>query len=491
MLFNTWTFLIFLPIFALLYFATSGRPRLWVMLVGSLVFYAWWDWRFLFLLLFSAIVDYTLGILIENAVDPAVRKRLVTLSIFVNLGLLGFFKYFNFFVASAMHVSNALGMHATYDALRIVLPVGISFYVFKTMSYTVDVYKRTEPAERDLLRFTTFVVFFPELVAGPIVRASRMLPQMKHDHHFNYARTLDGLTLIASGYVRKVVIADSLAPLVDMRFALPSAHSPTSLLIGVYFYAFQIYCDFSGYSNIAIGLARIFGFDFGINFDRPYWSQSFSEFWTRWHISLSSWLRDYLYIPLGGNRGGSLSTMRNLMLTMLLGGLWHGANWTFVAWGGLHGLYLVLQRLLSPAYQRAVRALRIPAIVSAAFLIFLVFHLTCLGWIFFRAESFGRAWEIITGIASLRSISFASVPQKFLVVKGLLLVAGLWLFEAATFLPKKRRPVLAPAAGEKVTVSAHPPMRAAGARLAFIAACLWIVLIFGTFSGNTFIYFQF
>src|ERR1051326_1822345 len=491
MLFNTWTFLIFLPIFSLAYFATAGRMRLWVMLIASLVFYAWWDWRFLFLLLFSSALDYTLGIMLENATDPVVRKRLITLSIAVNLGLLGFFKYFNFFVQSAIHVSSSLGLPVTYNALRIVLPVGISFYVFKTMGYTIDVYRRAEKAERDLLRFTTFVVFFPELVAGPIVRASRMLAQMKYGHRFNYARTLDGLALVASGYVRKVAIADSLAPLVDTRFAVPSAHSSLSLLVGVYFYAFQIYCDFSGYSNIAIGLARIFGFDFGINFDRPYWSESFSEFWTRWHISLSSWLRDYLYIPLGGNRGGTARTVRNLMITMLLGGLWHGANWTFVAWGGLHGLYLVLQRFLSPIYQRGVRALRVPKLVSSLILIFVVFHLTCLGWIFFRAESFARAWEIITAIASMQGMSFATVLQKFQVIKGMLLIAGLVVFEAATFLPKKRQPVLAPTAGVKVTVSAHPPMRAAAMRLAFVAASVWVLLVFGTFSGNTFIYFQF
>jgi D-alanyl-lipoteichoic acid acyltransferase DltB (MBOAT superfamily) len=491
MLFNTWTFLIFLPIFALAYFATAGRVRLWVMLLGSLVFYAWWDWRFLFLLLFSSVVDYALGIVLENATDPVVRKRLVTLSVAVNLALLGFFKYFNFFVQSAVKVSSSLGLHVTYDAWRIVLPVGISFYVFKTMSYTVDVYRRTEKAERDLLRFTTFVVFFPELVAGPIVRASRMLPQMKHDHRFRFARTLDGLALVASGYVRKVAIADSLAPLVDSRFAAPSAHSALSLLIGVYFYAFQIYCDFSGYSNIAIGLARIFGFDFGINFDRPYWSASFSEFWTRWHISLSSWLRDYLYIPLGGNRGGTLRTVRNLMITMLLGGLWHGASWTFVAWGGLHGLYLVLQRVFSPAYRRVVRALRVPQLLSSLFVILLVFHLTCFGWIFFRAESFSRAWEIITAIASMQGMSFATVLQKFQVIKGMMLIAGLVVFEAATFLPKERKPVLAPIPGETVTVSAHAPVRTAAMRLAFVAASVWVLLVFGTFSGNTFIYFQF
>jgi alginate O-acetyltransferase complex protein AlgI len=449
------------------YWATSGRARLWVMLLGSLVFYAWWDWRFLFLLLFSSVVDYSIGIAMENQSDPFRRRRLIVISIIINLGLLGFFKYFNFFVASAAQVSNALGLHASYNALRIVLPVGISFYVFKTMSYTIDVYRQTQQAERDLLKFTTFVVFFPELVAGPIVRASRLLPQLQRDHAFDYQRALSGVTLMLSGYVRKVVIADTLAPLVDVRFAHPEAHSALSLLIGVYFYAFQIYCDFSGYSSIAIGLARILGFDFGINFDRPYFSKSFSEFWSRWHISLSSWLRDYLYIPLGGNRGGAIATARNLMVTMTLGGLWHGASWTFVAWGALHGLYLILQRILAPLNRR----LRIPNVV----LILLVFHLTCLGWILFRSQSFAQAAMIVHRIAGMGDMSFSGVEQKLLVLKASMLVAVLVLFEAISFLPR-RQPV--------ADVS---PAR----RLAFSAACLWALLLFGTFSGNSFIYFQF
>ncbi|HEU4887650.1 MAG TPA: MBOAT family O-acyltransferase [Thermoanaerobaculia bacterium] len=470
MLFNSFAFLIFLPLFMIGYWSTRGRARLWVMFLSSLVFYGWWDWRFLFLLLFSAIVDYSLGLLLENEQDPAARHRLIVLSIVVNLGLLGFFKYFNFFAESAAQLSETLGLPVTWNALRIVLPVGISFYVFKTMSYTIDVYRRTQPAERDLLRFATFVVFFPELVAGPIVRASRLLPQLNRDHRFDYERALSGLSLICSGYVRKVVVADSLAPLVDVRFAHPEAHSALSLLIGVYFYAFQIYCDFSGYSNIAIGTARILGFDFGINFDRPYFSRGFSEFWTRWHISLSSWLRDYLYIPLGGNRGGPLFTVRNLMITMLLGGLWHGAQWTFVAWGGLHGLYLVLQRVLGPLYQRMVRALRIPRVVSDAFLVLVVFHLTCLAWVFFRAQSFGNAWRILSTIAAMGDMSLAAVDNKILVIKGAMLIAGLLLAEIVTLRSRE--------------VS---PMR----RLAFAATCIWVLLLFGSFSGNTFIYFQF
>jgi len=463
MLFHSFTFLAFLPIFMALYWATAGRVRLWVMLAASLVFYSWWDWRFLFLLLFSSLVDYTIGIVLEDERDPELRRRLIVLSILVNLGLLAFFKYFNFFVSSAAQVSTALGLPATYNALRIVLPVGISFYVFKTMSYTIDVYRGTERAERDLLKFTTFVVFFPELVAGPIVRASRMLPQLQQDHAYSHERALSGLTLVMSGYVRKVVIADTLAPLVDVRFAHPEAHSALSLLIGIYFYAFQIYCDFSGYSSIAIGLARIFGFDFGINFDRPYFSRSFSEFWTRWHISLSSWLRDYLYIPLGGNRGGALATARNLMITMILGGLWHGASWTFVAWGALHGFYLVLQRLLAAPLRR----LWIPSLVK----IVIVFHLTCVGWVFFRSQSFGQAWTIFRRIANLHDMSFAAVDGKLLVLRAALLIAVLLFFET---LPMRNRE------------SASPAMR-----LAFTAACVWALLLFGTFSGNSFIYFQF
>ncbi len=463
MLFNSLAFLVFLPLFMTAYWLTRGRARLWVMLLGSLIFYGWWDWRFCILLLFSALVDYSHGILIENEHDEAKRKRLIVFSIVVNLGLLGFFKYFNFFVESAAEASNALGIDASYNALRIVLPVGISFYVFKTMSYTIDVYRRTQAAERDLLRFTTFVVFFPELVAGPIVRASRLLPQLRSDHRFRYDEMIAGLTMIASGYVRKVAIADSIAPLVDVRFAHPEAHNAWSLLIGVYLYAFQIYCDFSGYSSIAIGLARILGFDFGINFDRPYFSRGFSEFWTRWHISLSSWLRDYLYISFGGNRGGELKTYRNLMLTMLLGGLWHGASWTFVFWGALHGAYLVLERF----FQRFWR--RVPAIIA----ILVVFHLTCFAWVFFRAHSLQNAWQILDGIASLSGSPF-EMENRGRIAKCVAMIAVLLAFEAATFLPRIRQREFTPAM-----------------RMAFVAACVWVMLIFGTFSGNNFIYFQF
>lgn len=478
MLFNGLPFLAFLPAFSLAYFSTRGRVRLWVCLVGSCIFYAWWDWRFLGLLAVSIAVDYTLGLLLERDSTPEVRKRLVTLSIVVNLSFLGFFKYFNFFAGSLTRITEPLGLHGSYTTLHIILPVGISFYVFKTMSYTIDVYRRTERAERDLLLFATFVVFFPELVAGPIVRASRMLPQLRITQRFDYARTLDGLSLMAAGYVRKVVIADSIAPLVDVRFASPGAYGPLSLLIAVYLYAFQIYCDFSGYSDIAIGLARVFGFDFGINFARPYLAESFSGFWSRWHISLSTWLRDYLYIPLGGSRGGQLLTYRNLMLTMLLGGLWHGANWTFVVWGALHGTYLVIERMLAaPAHALRAR-MRIPQWLATGAEIFLVFNLTCLAWIFFRAPTFAVAWQVLHGIVAGGAFSVAAVEQKFLIVRAVILCAGLMGIEAIR--------EFNPGVFVRRFHAENPWLR-----MSFVAGCLWLLALGGSFTGANFIYFQF
>lgn len=496
MLFTSWVFLVFLALFCLAYWTFHGRARLWTMFLFSLVFYGWWDWRFIALLLFSAVLDYNLGIWIADSSNPRRRRALVVTSVIINLSFLGFFKYFNFFADSAAQALRWVGVGVAYQPLHIILPVGISFYVFKTMSYTIDVYRGRQASERDLLRYTTFVVFFPELVAGPIVRASRMLPQLREDHPFEFERMLSGAALISSGYVRKAVIADSLAPLVDVRFAHPETQTALSLLLGVYFYAFQIYCDFSGYSAIAIGLARVFGFDFGGNFDKPYLSRSFSEFWTRWHISLSSWLRDYLYIPLGGNRGGYWKTRRNLMLTMLLGGLWHGANWTFIAWGALHGLYLIGEKALAPFAKRAARLLRIPMPVWSGLLVVLVFHLTCLGWVFFRAPTFSVAVAVLRGIWSHGNMQFSAVEQRFLVVKSLVLILGLVAIEAWDRLRPswrdraERAHDIATIAAPSVPVWFDVPLSPAY-RLAATAICLWLLALLGTFAGNAFIYFQF
>jgi alginate O-acetyltransferase complex protein AlgI len=353
-LFNSLLFFAFLAIVLPLYFSLKGRGQVLLCLIASYVFYGAWDWRFLGLIALSTIVDYCVALKLEASEAPAVRKRLLILSLALNLGLLGVFKYYNFFIGSFRDLLTSLGFSPGELTLEIILPVGISFYTFQTLSYTIDVYRREIRAERSLLRFATFVAFFPQLVAGPIVRASDFLPQLYVTHRFHRVRALGGAAQMALGFFKKIVVADSAALVVETVFTEPSVHTSIGLIVGVVFYAFQIYGDFAGYSDIAIGLARVMGFKFPPNFRQPYVSQSFSEFWTRWHISLSSWLRDYLYIPLGGNRHGTLATYRNLMITMLLGGLWHGAEWKFVIWGGLHGAYLILQRFLQLVARPAV-----------------------------------------------------------------------------------------------------------------------------------------
>ncbi len=475
MLFNSLAFLVFLAAFFPLYAALRGRTRLWLILAGSYLFYGWWDWRFLSLIAISTGVDYVVGLKIDASQDDARRKRLMWISMAVNLGFLAVFKYFGFFTESLVAALQAAGWGGRLEPLHIVLPVGISFYTFQTMSYTIDVYRRRLPVERDLLRFACFVAFFPQLVAGPIVRAAHLLPQFRVDQPLRWENLLRGAQMMLWGYVLKVGMADSLAAFVDNNFEHVHTLPSSSLALGVFFYAFQIYGDFCGYSLIAIGLGRVLGFDLGINFDRPYFSKSFSEFWQRWHISLSSWLRDYLYISLGGNRHGVARTYRNLMLTMLLGGLWHGASWTFVVWGALHGGYLVVQRLAGPAWRRLMDALRVPRTLESVGLILVVFLFTCLAWVFFRAPDFDTAFTLIRRVVTLDGWSLAAVPAKFQVIEGLALIAFVVAAEALSFRVRLadaivRRPVVATLAG---------------------AAALWFIAFFGTFGGDAFIYFQF
>lgn len=474
MLFNSLAFLIFFPLFLCAYFSTRGAARLAVCLAASYVFYGWWDWRFLGLIALSTIVDYSVGLRLGVEHRQPTRKLLLAVSIVVNLGVLALFKYFNFFIDSLVSASAALGVGLTVPVLEVVLPVGISFYTFQTMSYTIDVYRRRIEVEQDLVRFATFVAFFPQLVAGPIVRAGQLLPQLREDHPFDADRFLSGLHLMVWGLFKKVVVADSLAAVVDARFAAPEAHGTLSLSIGVLFYAFQIYCDFSGYSDIAIGAARTMGFNLGLNFRTPYFSRGFSEFWQRWHISLSSWLRDYLYIPLGGNRLGGFATYRNLMIVMLLGGLWHGANWTFVVWGGLHGSYLILQRLVSPHYQRVSATLRLPVVMRDGLAMLVVFLLTCLAWIFFRAPSLTAAADLVARTFGLSALGVGGVPMAFDVVKGFALISILLAFEAL---------------GTRVTMQAV--MLRPRVQLATATVAIWAIALLGTFGGTRFIYFQF
>ena len=477
MVFNSIVFFIFIGTFLPLYFALKGRARMFLCLAASYLFYGWWDWRFLAIVAFTTILDYSLGILIENEQDNKKKKRLVIISVLANLGFLGFFKYFNFFADSFVKVLDSVGFQSNWHTLHIILPIGISFYTFQSMSYTIDVFRNEIKAERDFWRYATFVSFFPQLVAGPIVRAKTFLPQFQGgDRPFVVNKFNEGLAQVLWGFFKKVAIADSLAPYVDQIFSFPDNFSALSCLIGVILYSFQIYCDFSGYSNIACGLAEMMGFEFPWNFRTPYFSKNFSQFWTRWHISLSSWLRDYLYISLGGNRGGKYMTYRNNMLTMLIGGLWHGANWTFVFWGFLHGAYLILQRVLGKPFGDFENFIRLPKWLQNAIDIAIVYTLTCFAWIFFRAANFTLAGKVIQKIVSGEGMSWDTVVDKFTVIKAIILI---FILLSAEIMHNNKENL------QNLSV-VNPVFRVAA-----FATLIWLMSFLGTFNADSFIYFQF
>ncbi len=401
MLFNSIEFPIFFIVVIIIYYQLRCSGQNIFLLISSYFFYGWWDWRFCSLLIFSSVLDYMISHKISRSSDNFHRKNLLLLSIIGNLGVLGFFKYFNFFVGSSSLLLVKLGFHPDFATLNILLPVGISFYTFQTLAYTVDVYrKKLEPAD-DFITFALYVSFFPQLVAGPIERASRLLPQFSKTRRFSYAQIRLGIPLILFGFFKKIVIADSMAPLVEFCFSNPSTVSRTDLLFGIYAFAIQIYCDFSGYSDIARGVARLLRIELMNNFSAPYFSRSITEFWRRWHISLSSWLRDYLYISLGGNRKNRIRTYLNLMLTMILGGLWHGASWAFVIWGGLHGLYLAAHKLVLNEKKMQPHAWGQTGrlgVFNDILKMVLTFHLVCFSWLFFRTPTFDIAGQYLIGM---------------------------------------------------------------------------------------------
>lgn len=351
MLFHSPIFLAFFVIvFSLHWTFKSNEWRKILLVAASYVFYAFWDWRFLFLLLFSTVLDYSLACLMEQSQSPKKRRILLTLSLIGNLGVLGFFKYFNFFIQSFVALANKMGVSINYEIISIILPVGISFYTFQTLSYTIDVYLRKLPAEKNLINLALFVAFFPQLVAGPIVHAKDFLPYINCPKFLKDIPWRACILLFMFGLIKKVVVADNMGAIVDQIFGHANLYSSWTVIFGVVLFAIQIYCDFSGYSDMAIALSRVFGFNLPLNFAWPYFAANLSEFWRRWHISLSTWWRDYLYIPLGGNRNGELTQDRNLFITMAVAGLWHGAAWTFIIWGAIHGLGLI-------AYHRTKKTL--------------------------------------------------------------------------------------------------------------------------------------
>lgn len=405
MLFNSIDFAIFLPIVFLLYWAFSEQNIKYqnFLIVGaSYFYYGWWDWRFLSLILFSTIVDYLVGIGLSKEENQQKRKFLLLTSVLINLGFLGFFKYYNFFLDNFITAFSFFGSEIKANTLDIILPVGISFYTFQTLSYTIDVYKRKLEPTKDFIAFSAFVSFFPQLVAGPIERASNLLPQFYAKRTFNYAKAVDGMRQILWGLFKKIVIADNCAEHVNLIFNNSQDYSGSTLVLGAIFFNFQLYCDFSGYSDIAIGTARLFGFDLKCNFNFPYFSRDIAEFYRRWHISLTTWLRDYLYIPLGGSRVSTLKKIRNTFLIFILSGFWHGANWTFIVWGTLNAIYflpLLLTNKNRVNLDTVAQGKYFPT-SKEIFLMLLTFSLAAFSRIFFRANDIEHAFGYISEILS-------------------------------------------------------------------------------------------
>ena len=405
MLFNSIDFAVFLPIvFALYWFVFNKNLRLQngLIVVASYFFYGMWDWKFLSLILFSTIIDYSIGNALHGTNVTRNRKMLLWCSILTNLGILGFFKYFNFFIDNFTAIFSIFGYQIPSTSLDIILPVGISFYTFQTLSYTIDVYRNKLEPTKDFVAFSAFVSFFPQLVAGPIERATHLLPQFYSFRTFDYAKSVDGLRQILWGLFKKIVIADNCAELANLAFDHSDTMNGSGMILGAIFFTFQIYGDFSGYSDIAIGTSRLFGFDLMQNFAFPYFSRDISEFWRRWHISLSTWFRDYLYIPLGGSRGSTKLKIRNIFIIFVVSGFWHGANWTFIFWGALNAIYflpLLLSNKNRVHLDVVANGKPLPTLAELV-AVFKTFSLTVLAWIFFRAESLTQVKTIFSSIFS-------------------------------------------------------------------------------------------
>ncbi|MCE7057279.1 MBOAT family protein [Algoriphagus sp. AGSA1] len=433
MLFNSLDFAVFLPIVFVIYWYVckkSLKSQNFLIVVASYLFYGWWDCRFLALIAFSTLVDYIIGIQLEKSEMPSKRKSLLVLSLAVNLGLLGFFKYYNFFLDNFITAFTFMGMPIKASTLNIILPVGISFYTFQTMSYSIDIYRKKLKATKDLVAFSAFVSFFPQLVAGPIERASNLLPQFYERRKFDHTKACDGLRQILWGLFKKIVIADNCAEFANTIFNNSSEYSGSTLLLGAVFFTFQIYGDFSGYSDIAIGTSRLFGINLMRNFAFPYFSRDMAEFWRRWHISLSTWFRDYVYIPLGGSKGSKGQQIRNIFIIFLISGFWHGANWTFLAWGALNAIYFIplllfgknRKNLDTVACESKLPSLREMLSILGTFM------LTVIAWVFFRAENMRHALSFLGGIFSpqlFETPDFYLFPGAITLL--LLIIGFLWV----------------------------------------------------------------
>ncbi|MBX2877530.1 MAG: MBOAT family protein [Saprospiraceae bacterium] len=469
MLFNALEFAFFLPIVFCLYWLVAGgniRRQNWILLLASYFFYGWWDWRFLSLIATSSLVDYFVGLNLAREEQAMRRKKWLWLSIGVNLGFLGFFKYYNFFADSFTEAFSFLGHSFQPSSLNIILPVGISFYTFQTMSYTIDIYRKKLEPTKDILAFFAFVSFFPQLVAGPIERASNLLPQFSRQRSFTYEQASVGLKMMLWGLFMKVAVADRLAIFVDIIYNNADMHNGLSFVVATVFFSFQIYCDFAGYSLMAIGCAQLFDFRLMENFRRPYFAGSFKDFWSRWHISLSTWFKDYVYIPLGGNRVSPRRQNFNLFITFVISGFWHGAAWTFVIWGAIHGLYQIIEKnvfKIGKEFQ------------PRFFNIILIYGFTCLAWIFFRANSLDQAVAII-GQICMNMGTHIHIGDLGVFLYGIMALSVLFIHDLAQeYFPR-------------FNLLHHHQF---AIRIASILFLVMYIISLGIFDGSQFIYFQF
>lgn len=482
MLFNSPAFLIFFTLVYALYLICPYKWQNRMLLAASYIFYGWWDWRFLSLLFISTVIDYYCGIKIDQTAEPKKKRAFVVISIVCNLVLLGFFKYYNFFTDNLLSLLGKLGIHPDLPFINIILPVGISFYTFQTMSYSIDIYRKELRPTRNFFDFALFVSFFPQLVAGPIERAKNLLPQILHPRQVTIEKFQQGCWLILWGLFMKVYVADNLARIADPVYAQSAFNNGLLVIIATYAYAFQIFCDFAGYSNIARGLGKCMGFDIMINFRTPYFSSNPREFWQRWHISLSTWLRDYLYIPLGGNRKGPCRTYLTLFLTMALGGLWHGTAWHFVFWGIYHGMLLAIHRLLlqiksllrpKPNANTLSVKIRIFGSITYFLKILFFFQLICIGWIFFRAQTGQQILAML--YATFTSFSFSLEAQQ-MIFQAVWFICPLLLIH---FFEYK--------AGDINFITRWPPL----VQQTIYFIILLLLISGGAAGGRQFIYFQF
>lgn len=481
MLFNSLDFCIYLPIVFCIYWVLLGRNlkiQNFFIVLASYIFYGWWDWRFLFLIAFTTICSWFSGILIEKYKDANnnIAKTASIVNIVINIGILLFFKYYNFFVESFVNSFAFMGKEISARSLNIILPVGISFYTFQALSYSIDVYRGKVKATNDIVAFFAFVSFFPQLVAGPIERSTNLLPQFYVKRTFDVDNAIDGCKQMVWGFFKKIVVADTCALVVNSVFGNISGLSGSTLFLGAFFFAFQIYCDFSGYSDIAIGVSKLFGFKLMTNFDKPYFSRNISEFWGRWHISLQKWFIDYIYIPLGGSREGRYKTFRNILIVFSISGLWHGANWTFVVWGIYHACLLILLNVFvqKRKYRQIVAYGNIfPTFKEGAQMIS-TFVLVVLGWVLFRATSINEAYQYFEGIFD---VSLFSIP-KFWGVSNIEALFSVLFIAILIVL-------------EWFTREKEYPMKGHGQMQAILCAFVILLIYFFGLDSSGFIYFQF